>query len=567
MDTTTDTTTDAAGTREATPEATQTTLTTRITGVTVYPDRAQVTHAGQTQIAQPGEYTLRISDLPLSLQRESLRATGRGPAGTRILGVEQATEMNPTAPEETLRRLRDEIERLEREAAVLDERIRTIEEEQQWLRTLGEQTARSLAWGMARGTAKPSDVGGFFSYASDESQRLATTRLDVQKTRMETQRELDARRREYAQLGGARRPDRIAALVRIAVPAPGPVAIELSYLIAGAGWHPRYDARVDVSAPRVSLTQQAMVIQRTGEDWSQVALALSTARPSAAVRLPDDPPPWYLDVYKPVPVAPGTPRMMASRAAPMGAGAASDTFAPMVEMKASAAAPAPPIMEEAVFSTAEMDSTGAAQLFRVPGRIDVPSDGSPHTLGIGEYQLPARIDYVSEPAIAEGAHLRASATNTSRRVLLPGELHVFQTGAAGDEYVGQTHLELTAQNAELPLYLGVNDNVTVKKELIERDTDKGSLLQRGIRRITFGHRVTLANHTATAARVVLKDRLPVPRNERIKLNVLDIRPQPTSRTKLEQLTWELELAPDEERRVEWRYVVEAPTDVEVIGLP
>jgi len=564
MDTTADTA-ETAATRETTPEATQTTLTTRITGVTVYPDRAQVTHTGQTQIVQPGEHTLRIGDLPLAIQRESLRATGRGPAGTRILGVEQATEMNPTAPEETLRRLRDEIERLEREVTVLDERIRTIEEEQQWLRTLGEQTARSLAWGMARGTAKPGDIGSFFGYAGDESQRLATARLDVQKTRTETQRELDARRREYAQLGGARRPDRIAALVRIAVPAPGPVAIELSYLIAGAGWHPRYDARVDVAAPRVSLTQQAMVTQRTGEDWSQVALALSTARPSAAVRLPDDPPPWYLDVYKPPPVAPAAPRMLASRMAPMAADAVNESFAPMAA--GFAAAPASPTMEEAAFSTAELESSGAAQIFRVPGRIDIPSDGAPHTLGIGEYQLPARIDYVSEPAIAEGAHLRASATNTSRRVLLPGELHVFQTGAAGDEYVGQTHLELTAENAELPLYLGVNDNVTVKKELIERDTDKGSLLQRGIRRITFGYRVTLANHTATAARVVLKDRLPVPRHERIKLNVLDIRPQPTSRTKLEQATWELELAPDEERRIEWRYVVEAPTDIEVIGLP
>jgi uncharacterized protein (TIGR02231 family) len=450
---------------------------------------------------------------------------------------------------------------------VLDERIRTIEEQQQWLRSLGEQTARSLAWGMARGTAKPADVGSFFSYASDESQRLAATRLDVQKSRMETQRELDARRREYAQLGGARRPDRIVALVRVEVPVAGPVVIELSYLIPGAEWHPRYDARVDVASGRVGLTQQAIVTQRTGEDWSQVALALSTARPSAAVRLPDDPPPWYLDIYKPTPImATAAPRMMAARhAAPMGGATSGDTFAQMQAL--TAAASAPPVMEEAALATAEMEQSGMAQLFRIPGSVDVPSDGSPHTLGIGEYPLPARIDYVSEPAIAEGAHLRASATNTSGRVLLPGELHVFQTGAAGDEYVGQTSLELTAQNAELPLYLGVNDNVKVKKELIERDTDKGSLLQRGIRRVTFGYRVTLANHTSASARVVLKDRLPVPRNERIKLNVLDIRPQPNMRTKLEQLTWELELAPDEERRFEWRYVVEAPTDAEVIGLP
>ena len=87
-------------------------------------------------------------------------------------------------------------------------------------------------------------------------------------------------------------------------PAAGEVQIELSYLLYGASWRPRYDARVDAAAGRVKLTQQALVSQRTGEDWANVALALSTARPSAATRLPDEPDPWYLDLYKPAPPVP-----------------------------------------------------------------------------------------------------------------------------------------------------------------------------------------------------------------------------------------------------------------------
>ena len=46
-----------------------------------------------------------------------------------------------------------------------------------------------------------------------------------------------------------------------------------------------------------------------GEDWSDVALALSTARPSAATRLPDEPDPWYLDLYRPAPPPAPAPRM------------------------------------------------------------------------------------------------------------------------------------------------------------------------------------------------------------------------------------------------------------------
>src|SRR5260370_158658 len=173
-------------------------LTTTIAEVTVYPERALVRHHGTLAIAEAGEHALRIGGLPQSVQRDSLRATGRGPAGTRILGIE--------------------------------------------------------------------------------------------------------------------RPDRVAALVRIEVASAGEVAIDLSYLVSGASWLPRYDARVDVSSARVHLTQQALVTQRTGEDWADVVLALSTARPSAAATLPDEPTPWYIDVRKPMPVR---PMMRALAAAPM----------------------------------------------------------------------------------------------------------------------------------------------------------------------------------------------------------------------------------------------------------
>jgi uncharacterized protein (TIGR02231 family) len=539
-------------------------LTTTITGVTVYPDRAQVTRQGALRLDAPGEHTLRIGGLPLALLPDSVRASGKGPVGMRILAVEQAHETNPSAPEETIKALQGEIERLEREIALLDERLRSVAERQSWLSTLGDQAARSLAWGIARGSTKPEDASGLFAYADEQAQYLASSRQEIQTTRDETQRTLDARRRELARLGGAGRPDRIAASVRIETPAAGQVEIELSYLLYGASWRPRYDARVDAAAGRVKLTQQALVSQSTGEDWTDVALALSTARPSAATRLPDEPDPWYLDLYRPAPPPAPAPRMAYKATASLAAGMAADMAVPM-------AAQAMDRLEEAAvaaeFAGAEIERAGSAQVFRVPGGVGVPSDGEPHLFGIGEYETPAKMDYVAQPVYSPGAHLRATATNTAGRVLLPGELHVFQAGAGGDEYVGQTRLDLTAENAELPLYLGVDDNLTVKRELVERDTDKGSLLQRGVRKTTFGYRVTLANRTGAAQHVTLQDVLPVPRNERIKLNTLEMKPQPSERTKLEQLTWDLDLAPNEEKKVEWRFVVESPTDADVTNLP
>lgn len=534
---------------------------TTITGVTVYPTGAQVTRRGTATVEAAGEHALRIGELPSETDTSSFRVSGTGPAGTRILGVEAERVHLANPPEDQVRRLREEIDRLRGAVARHDARIALLEQQRGWLGALGEQSARSLAWGVARGTAKPEDAGAVLSYTAEASQRIAEQQQEARRQRDETQRELDARERELAQLSGGYWPDRIAAIVRLSTTSPGEVAIELSYQAPSAEWHPRYDARVDEDAGRVQLTQQALVSQRTGENWTNAVLALSTARPSAAVRLPDEPPPWYLTVYTPPPppvplAAPGRPAMRMA-AAPKFAAAATDM---VMEADVSVAV-------EAEMATAEVERSGAAQVFRLPGGVDVPSDGSPHTLSLGEHELPCRFEYVAEPAVASGAHLRALPINSTGHVLLPGELAVFHVGAAGDEYVGSTQLELTAEGAEMPLYLGVNDNVTVKRELVERDTDKGILLQSGIRKVTLGYRVTLANRTDAPQRVILKDHLPVPRHERIKVKVLDMRPQPTGRTRLEQFTWDMTLAPGEERRVEWRFVVESPADLDVRGLP
>jgi len=541
-------------------------LPTTIVEMTVYPEQALITRRGSLSIPEAGVHALRIAGLPQSVQRDSLRATGHGPAGTRILGVEQAAEYHPTAPEETLRRLRDELDHLNRELELRQERERLLEEQRGWLRALGEQTARRIANGIAAGSAKPSDAEGVFAYTAEESERLAAARQTAQREREDLQRRIVALQREYQELGGGTRPDRLTALVRVEVPTAGEITVELSYLVSGASWRPRYDARVDTSAGRVRLAQQALVTQRTGEDWPAVALALSTARPLAATTLPDEPAPWYVDVRRPPemkPYAPMRPMMARAAAMPIPPPAAAAYGAPDATDPGLAAL----AIEEMAPALTDVERSGAAQIFRVPGGTSVPSDGQPHTLGLADDDLPCRLEYAAMPSVAPGAHLRAVTSNLTGRVLLPGQIHVFHAGPAGDEYVGATQLDLTAPEAELTLYLGVDDNITVKHELVERDTDKASILQGGVRRVTCGYRVTLGNRTGSPQRIVLMDRLPVPRHERVKLRVLDIRPQPTARTKLEQLTWDLTLAPNEERRVEWRFIIESPTDLDLTGLP
>ena len=56
-------------------------------------------------------------------------------------------------------------------------------------------------------------------------------------------------------------------------------------------------------------------------------------------------------------------------------------------------------------------------------------------------------------------------------------------------------------------------------------------------------------------------------HERIKVRLLEMRPQPDERTKLDVLKWEFTLPPEQERVFDVRFSVEYPRDLNVTGLP
>jgi hypothetical protein len=58
------------------------------------------------------------------------------------------------------------------------------------------------------------------------------------------------------------------------------IALQLSYIIYGASWNAAYDARVDGSSGSLHLTYHGVITNSTGEDWKDVELSLSTAKPA-----------------------------------------------------------------------------------------------------------------------------------------------------------------------------------------------------------------------------------------------------------------------------------------------
>ena len=536
--------------------------------VTVYSDRALITRRGNIHL-EAGEHELRVNHLP-QFQRDSLRAAGQGPQGTRILNVDIATAFHSRPPEAELVTLQTEREQLLHKRQLLKARQDSLNDRRQWLRALGEQS-RDFAKGLAQGQMKPQDCADFFSFMAQQALQDAQAAQELEVQMKQVQQEIEAKERELAQKQGDRHPDRLAAVITVELAAAGNLDLELAYLVMGASWHPQYDVRVQMNDERgegqVELTYVGVVQQSTGERWENVGLSLSTARPSLAAVLPELDP-WYLNMYTPPPPMPMLAQASAGATAISAfsrAQAPSQAMrsAPMVADKIAYAEDAVAFPTAATIATATVEHTGTALVFRAGRSVDIPSDNSPHKTTIARDDLPCVFDYVSAPGIEEYAHLRATITNTTDRVLLNGDASIFLSS----EYVGTTQVKMTAPAEKFKIFLGIDDGIKIKRELIERAVDKGNLLQSDIRRITYAYRITVHNYTAFPKQVVIRDHLPVSQHERIKVKVQNVQPAPTERTKLELMVWQFPLAADGEQKIEYRFIVEHPQDVKVIGLP
>lgn len=57
------------------------------------------------------------------------------------------------------------------------------------------------------------------------------------------------------------------------------INIVFSYVVNNAGWAPLYEVRADSNAAKINMNYFATIKQATGEDWTDVNIEISTAKP------------------------------------------------------------------------------------------------------------------------------------------------------------------------------------------------------------------------------------------------------------------------------------------------
>ena len=489
-----------------------------VSAVTVFLDRALVQRVAEVTL-DPGESTLVLSELPANLWDHSLQVSGTGPDGTTVLDVQSRNKFLTAEPSPLIRELEEKLRDLSRQRDVLNDERGSLEHERAVLKQINAAATTIPNEGGER--ASFDEWRELLQFNADENRRIQHALRDIDVRSSDLQEALNAAQQQLNEVRG-RGPGQRAVKqveVRVATAAKGPVALTVSYTVPGANWTPTYRARLDSGTRRVSLDYQAQVINRTGEAWNDVALTLSTARPSAGGSAPT-PMPWIVEEMQ--------RRLEERQRASANDMVELSPFSVSAEANQGYAAKATLAAAPMQIAQATVETGLTSASFKVAALATIPADGTNHRVSITTLNLPAGLRHDTTPKYNPAAFLTAKVTNDSDYPLLGGSMAAFVDGS----FIANSYLATTMTSEE-------------------------------------------TNNQSGAITLKLSEPLPVSRHEKIIVKVIEPAerqiggPDDNSAFKRDEqgiLTWTGSLAPGATRTLQLKFSIEHPADLNVIGV-
>jgi len=509
-----------------------------VDAVTVYPDGATVTRLIRVDLPQ-GDTTLIARDFPPGLDASSLRVEGETGARVTIGAIDARAprpERPPPAPE-----LEQRSQALKDERAALEDQIGAEAARKRF----AERFAAQIPLGLGdKGEARPVAEWRLAFGAVAEEIRAANNATRELKLK---QRELDE---EIARIDRALQvnpPRKMEVRIDLAADAGARATFRVSYTVRGARWAPLYDARLDTGTrerkPALELIRRAEIVQQTGEDWSDVALSVSTVRTAKGGAGPELRP-LVVRYAEPASALKGS-RIMQDRAAlreerPVGNLGSEN-------MAAVAPASTPAQEQEAAIETG-----GYQALFRVPGRVTVATNEGAKSLRISTATIAPDLLVRAAPALDETAYLEASMKHAEEAPLLAGRVALYRDGI----FVGRGTLALTPKDETLRLGFGADEKVKVARVLMRRLEGSAGIIS-SAKTDEREFKTTVRSGHSRPMRIVVEDQIPTSEIADIQVEMLPGTTPPTERDVRDRrgvLAWSFDAAPGEAKEIKlgWR---------------
>ena len=500
----------------------------KIAEVTLFLDGAEISREASADLPK-GVSFIKFENLSRNIIRNSVQFTSDNKI--TILSVTLRNNyLGKSDMSDELNKLEKRLEDLEGKITTEQANLSVILEEMDFLRANREITGKSTTLTIA----SLQQISEYYSsrFSALKMKEIAKNSVvkELSSQRDSLVRQIDVMKKEDNQPAGE-------VVVKVDASTAGKYNMRLSYVSSNASWKPLYDIRAESLGKPLNLNYKAEIVQKTGENWDNISLRLSSSNPNLSGVVPVITP-YYLRYPEIIAYGRGAMKkdlMLEEVVVARNVMEAPESFAP------------PAALEERQTSVE----------FVVKEKYTIKSDGEKHTADLTSYEMPAIFKYYAVPKLDKDAFLVARVPDREKYNLLPGEASIFFEG----RYIGSTFINTEESSDTLDFSLGRDKGISVLREQVTDFTSKRFIGNK--REDATGWKITIRNNKNTPVDIEVKDQIPLSTNEEIEVisqNLSGGNLDPQSG----EVNWQFSLAPAAVKELNLNYTIKYPKNKTII---
>ncbi|MFC0427165.1 DUF4139 domain-containing protein [Chryseobacterium scophthalmum] len=313
----------------------------------------------------------------------------------------------------------------------------------------------------------------------------------------------------------------------------------LSYIVSNAGWVPSYDLRALSTKKPLEIVYKGKIYQKTGQDWNNVKLFVSTYRPSYNQNRPILSP-LYVAEYTAYNNEDAKVGYMQKAKAEM-----SNSY----QMRAEVAAPSQ--IPVATVSDNQMNI-----LYELNYNQTIVSQEKEQYVILDKKNVEANYKYHTVPKLNNQVFLMAFVKNWQNLNLISGEANIYFE----DNYIGKTNITSNYVKDEFPISLGVDERIVVKRIKLEDKTAQKSFNSNKFE--TEAYEISIRNNTKENIELEVLDQIPLSENQKITVKTLNIGDGDFD-TKTGSILWNRKINSGASEKINFSYEVKYPKEMQI----
>jgi uncharacterized protein (TIGR02231 family) len=196
---------------------------------------------------------------------------------------------------------------------------------------------------------------------------------------------------------------------------------------------------------------------------------------------------------------------------------------------------------------------GLDYIYSCPTKMSIPSTGEKIAVPLSMESYPAVVFYEATPSLKATANLKAEVENRGKRPIQGGSVNIFM----GPDFSGQGRLATTGPGGKLPLPLGADEDIRLKRTVVPKTVTEGVFSKEEV--TDYKVTIEVGNYKRRRVRIAIIDQVPKSGHEDIEIEKGSLKPKPVKGPDVDGIIrWELDIPAGKTRKIEFSYRIERP---------